>query len=65
MKVTKVQDGRFDDLGIREGYIIFEVNGKGVNSYEDIKEATENGSELKSLKGIQSNGTYFSYQFRQ
>ncbi len=65
MKVTKVQNGRFDDLGIREGYIIFEVNGKQVNSYEDIKEATENGSELKSLKGLQSNGTYFSYQFRQ
>ena len=65
MKVARVQDGRFDDLGIREGYIIFEVNGKEINSYEDIKNATRNGDELKSLKGLQSNGTYFSYQFRQ
>ncbi len=65
MKVTKVQDGRFEDLGIREGYVIFEVNGESINSFEDIKEATDDGSVLKSLKGLQSNGTYFSYQFRQ
>ncbi len=65
MKVTKVQNGRFDDLGIREGYIIFEVNGEEVNSYDDIKNATRNGNDLKSLKGLQSNGTFFSYQFRQ
>ena len=65
MRVTRVQDGRFEDLGIRKGYVIFEVNGKDVNSYEDIKEATKDGTELKSLKGLQSNGTYFSYQFRQ
>ncbi|MDT8402347.1 MAG: Do family serine endopeptidase [Bacteroidales bacterium] len=65
MKVTGVQDGRFQDLGIREGYIILEVNGEDINSYEDIKSATRNGSKLESLKGLQSNGTYFSYQFRQ
>ena len=65
MKVTRVQNGRFEDLGIREGYVIFEVNGKDINSYEDIKEATNDGTELRSLKGLQSNGTYFSYQFRQ
>lgn len=65
MKVTRVQDGRFEDLGIREGYIIFEVNGQDINTYEEIREATKDGTELKSLKGLQSNGTYFSYQFRQ
>jgi len=65
VKVTDVQDGRFEDLGIREGYVIFEVNGKDINSYQDIKEATNNGTELESLKGLQSNGTYFSYQFRR
>lgn len=65
VKVTEVQDGKFGDLGIREGYIIFEVNGKDINSYNDIKEVTNNGTELESLKGLQSNGTYFSYQFRR
>ncbi|MFP4488002.1 MAG: S1C family serine protease [Bacteroidales bacterium] len=65
MKVTKTEEGKFEELGIREGYVIFEVNGETINSFEDIKEATDNGSVLKSLKGLQSNGTYFSYQFRQ
>ncbi len=65
MKVARVQNGRFEDLGIREGYIISEVNGKEINSFDDIKKATGNGTELWSLKGLQSNGTYFSYQFRQ
>lgn len=65
LKVTSVQEGRFEDLGIRTGYIIFEVNGQEVSSYEDIKKATKDGTELESLKGLQSNGTYFSYQFRQ
>lgn len=65
MRVTRVQDGRFEDLGIREGYVIFEVNGEEINSFEDIQDATDDGSELKSLKGLQSNGTFFSYQFRQ
>lgn len=65
MKVGSVQEGRFRDLGIREGFIIIEVNGKDVSTFSDIKEATGNGNELKSIKGLQSNGTYFSYQFRQ
>ncbi|MEE4215901.1 MAG: Do family serine endopeptidase [Bacteroidales bacterium] len=65
MKVTNVQDGRFEDLGIREGYIIFEINGEEISTYEDVKTVTRNGSELKSLRGLQSNGTFFSYQFRQ
>lgn len=65
MKVTRVQDGRFDDLGIREGYIIFEINGEEISSYQDVKNATRNGSRLESLRGLQSNGTFFSYQFRQ
>lgn len=65
MRVTRVQDGRFEDLGIREGYVIFEINGEEINSIEDIQKATDDGSELKSLKGLQSNGTFFSYQFRQ
>ncbi|MCF8223371.1 MAG: Do family serine endopeptidase [Bacteroidales bacterium] len=65
MRVTRVQEGRFEDLGIREGYVIFEVNGEEINSFEDIQDATDDGSELKSLKGLQSNGTFFSYQFRQ
>jgi serine protease Do len=65
LKVTELNDGRFKELGIRKGYIILSVNGKKVKSAADLKEFTNNGQSLTSIEGIQSNGTYFSYQFRR
>ncbi|MEZ5010477.1 MAG: Do family serine endopeptidase [Bacteroidales bacterium] len=64
MRVETVAEGRLNDLGIRKGDIITQINGKDVNSLSDIKDATRNGSELKSIFGIQSNGTEFRYIFR-
>ena len=64
LKVTSLQDGRFKDLGIGRGWVITEVNGEEINSLNEIKDATGNGERLMSVKGIQSNGTYFSYLFR-
>jgi len=63
VKVTEVNEGRFRDLGIRKGYIILSVNGKKVKSASDVRNFTNNGQNLTSIEGIQSNGTYFSYQF--
>lgn len=63
VKVTEVNEGRFRDLGIRKGYIILSVNGKKVKSAADVRNFTNNGTNLTSIEGIQSNGTYFSYQF--
>jgi S1-C subfamily serine protease len=63
VKVTDVNDGKFRDLGIRKGYIILNVNGKKVNSPADIRKYTNNESTLKSIGGVQSDGTIFSYQF--
>jgi len=63
VKVTEVNEGRFRDLGIRKGYIILSVNGKKVKSASDVKNFTDNEQSLTSIEGIQSNGTYFSYQF--
>jgi serine protease Do len=65
VKVTELNEGRFKDLGIKKGYIILTVNGKKVKSASDVKEFTNNGQSLTSIEGIQSNGTYFSYQFRR
>ena len=65
VKVTELNDGRFKDLGIKKGYIILTINGKKVKAASDIKEITNNGQSLTSIEGIQSNGTYFSYQFRR
>ena len=63
IKVTDLNDGKFKDLGIRKGYIILTVNGKKVKSASDVKEFTNNGQNLTSIEGIQSNGTYFRYSF--
>ena len=65
LMVISVSDGRFGDLGIRKGYIITDVNGEDVNNIDDIRGATDNGKNLESIKGYQSNGTYFNYRFRQ
>ncbi|MGQ9620527.1 MAG: Do family serine endopeptidase, partial [Bacteroidales bacterium] len=63
VKVTEVDEGRFRDLGIRKGYIILSVNGRKVKSASDVRSYTNDGQDLTSIEGIQSNGTYFSYQF--
>ena len=65
VKVTDLNDGKFKDLGIRKGYIILAVNGKKVKTASDVKEFTNNGQNLTSLEGIQSNGTLFSFSFRK
>lgn len=65
VKVTELNDGRFKELGIKKGYIILTINGKKVKAASDVKEFTNNGQNLTSLEGYQSNGTYFSYSFRK
>jgi Do/DeqQ family serine protease len=65
VKVTDVQDGRFKDLGIRKGHIILSVNGKKIRSAGDVRQFTNNGQSLSSIEGIDSNRTFFSYQFRR
>ncbi|HNY53329.1 MAG TPA: Do family serine endopeptidase [Bacteroidales bacterium] len=64
VKVADVSDGRFKDLGIKKGYIILNVNGKDVKSASDVRQATSGGKDLRSIEGIQSNGTIFRYSFR-
>ena len=65
VKVTELNDGKFKDLGIKKGYIILSINGKKVKSSAEVRQATENESDLNSIEGIQSNGTIFSYSFRK
>lgn len=63
VKVTDISEGKFKDLGIKKGYIILSVNGKKVKSASEVRQFTNNESSLKSIGGIQSDGTVFSYQF--
>jgi serine protease Do len=63
-KITSIGDGKFKDLGIKNGTIISAINGKRVNNASEIREATSDGESLSSIEGIQPNGTRFNYQFR-
>jgi len=63
VKVTDVRDGKFREIGIRKGYVITSVNGKKVNNASDVREATSNGKNLKSIEGYQEDGTFFTFRF--
>jgi S1-C subfamily serine protease len=64
VKVSELNDGKFKDLGLKKGYVILSINGKKVRSSSEVRQATSNESDLRSIEGIQSNGTIFSYSFR-
>jgi len=63
VKAVEVSNGRFRDIGIRRGHIITSINDKKVNSASDVRQFSDNGTTLKSISGVQPNGTIFSYQF--
>jgi S1-C subfamily serine protease len=64
VKVTELNDGVFKDYGIKKGYIILSINGKKVKNASDARDAMGEKESLKSIEGVQSNGTIFSYSFR-
>lgn len=64
VKIVELNDGLLQDIGMRKGYIILSINGKKVKNASDVREATSNEQSVKSIEGVQSNGTYFSYSFR-
>ena len=64
VKVSELNDGRLKDLGIRKGDIILNINGRRVKSATEARDATDNESDLRSIEGVQSNGSFFSYVFK-
>ena len=63
VKVMSLNDGKFKDIGMTKGYIILNVNGKKVKSPAEIRQFTNNEKTLKSIGGIQPDGTILNYQF--
>jgi serine protease Do len=63
VKVVELNNGKFKDIGMAKGYIILSVNGKKVKTPGDVKQFTSNETNLKSLGGIQPDGTILNYQF--
>jgi serine protease Do len=63
VKVTGLSEGKFRDIGMTKGYIILNVNGKKVKTPADVKQFTNNETSLKSIGGVQPDGTILNYQF--
>ncbi|MCD6202466.1 MAG: Do family serine endopeptidase [Bacteroidales bacterium] len=64
VKVSDIKPGKFMDIGIRKGFIILSINGKPMRTPKDVFETLGSGNDIRSIEGIQPNGTYFSYEFR-
>lgn len=64
VKVADVGQGKLKDIGIRKGTLITSINGKNVNNASEIRDATTDGENLLAIEGVQPDGTFFSYQFR-
>jgi serine protease Do len=63
VKVVEINKGKFKDLGMAEGFIILSINGKKVKSPGEVRQATNDGTTLKSIEGILPDGTMFNYKF--
>jgi Do/DeqQ family serine protease len=63
VKVKEISDGKFKDIGMSKGYIILSVNGKKVKSPAEVRQFSNNEKTLKSIGGIQPDGTILNYQF--
>ncbi len=63
VKVAELNDGKFKDIGIKRGYIILSINGKKVKTPSEVSQFSNNGASLRSIGGIQSDGTLFTFQF--
>jgi len=64
VKIIELNDGWFKDQGLRKGTIIININGKKVNSTDDIRNAAgSNEKSLKSIEGFTTDGRYFNFKF--
>ncbi|MCX6320602.1 MAG: Do family serine endopeptidase [Bacteroidia bacterium] len=63
VKVLELNAGKFKNIGMPRGYIILSINGKKVKSPSDVRQFSNNESNLKSIGGIQPDGGILNYQF--
>lgn len=64
VKITSVGEGIFKEMGLKKGTIVTSVNGKKVNSSDDLRQAVgSDESSLKSIEGYTPDGRKFSFEF--
>jgi len=66
IQVDELTKGKLKDLGVKEGFIITEINKKPVSTVDDVKRAlnqTEEGRPIL-IEGVYPNGQWAYYVFR-
>jgi S1-C subfamily serine protease len=63
IKVTELTDGKFRKAGIKEGFIITQVNNSPVRSVEDLKQVIESTDGGVYIEGVYPNGIVAYYAF--
>ncbi len=61
VQVTDIQDGKFREAGIQEGYIITKANRVSINSADDLRKVIENVEDGLFLTGVYPNGQVAYY----
>ncbi len=61
VRVVDVNSGKFRSEGIKEGYIITQINNRSVNSIEDIRTIVEASEEGIYIEGIYPDGSIAYY----
>lgn len=64
VKITKIDDGILKRGGLKQGFIILEINGQEVNSKNSFDNALHaNEQNSIQLKGLYPNGVRVAYEF--
>jgi serine protease Do len=63
LKVTSVTSGKFQKVGIKEGFILTSVNKKPVNSVKDITEILKDTEGGVIIEGVERTGSRAYYAF--
>lgn len=67
VKVTGLKGGAFRDAGIKDGFIITDINGRNVNSSDDVEQIynqimnAEDGDKVMFITGIYPTGKKYYY----
>ncbi len=65
VQIDKINDGQFQKAGIREGFIILDINGMKINSVKNVEDAfssiMKGSDKVMFIKGIYPNGKMAYY----
>ena len=63
VRIIDLGDGKFKDMGLKKGTILLSVNGKKVRTPDEVRQATNNESNLRTIEGYQPDGTHFNIKW--